>query len=41
MTDPDSWIAEPLGVAWVIGSGTQVVWHEEGFEQHLHDGTAA
>jgi len=28
-------VAEALGVAWVIGSGTQVVWNQEGFEQHL------
>ena len=29
-------VAETLGVAWVIGSGTQVVWNQEGFERHLH-----
>lgn len=29
-------VAEALGVAWVIGSGTQVVWNESGFEEHLH-----
>lgn len=29
-------VAEALGVAWVIGSGTQVVWNQAGFEQHLH-----
>jgi alkylhydroperoxidase AhpD family core domain/alkylhydroperoxidase AhpD family core domain len=34
-------VAEALGVAWVIGSGTQVVWNRDGFEQHLHaNGTA-
>ena len=33
-------VAEALGVAWVIGSGTQVVWHEDGFNEHLHDGSA-
>jgi len=35
-------VAEALGVAWVIGSGTEVVWNRDGFEQHLHaNGTAA
>jgi len=35
-------VAEALGVAWVIGSGTEVVWNRDGFEQHLHaDGAAA
>lgn len=29
-------VAESLGVDWVIGSGTQVVWNEDGFERHLH-----
>ncbi|MFB6099209.1 MAG: carboxymuconolactone decarboxylase family protein [Salinibacter sp.] len=29
-------VAEALGVAWVIGSGTQVVWNKDGFEEHLH-----
>jgi AhpD family alkylhydroperoxidase len=33
-------VAEALGVAWVIGSGTEVVWNKNGFEEHLHrDGT--
>jgi len=31
-------VAEALGAAWVIGSGTQVVWNQEGFEEHLHNG---
>jgi len=34
-------VAEALGVAWVIGAGTQVVWHKEGFEEHLHDSVPA
>ncbi len=35
-------VAEALGVAWVIGSGTEVVWNKEGFEQHFHaNGTTA
>jgi len=34
-------VAEALGVAWVIGSGTQVVWHKDGFEEHLHDSVPA
>lgn len=29
-------VAEALGVAWVIGSGTEVVWNQKGFQQHLH-----
>lgn len=28
-------IAEALSVLWVIGSGVQVVWNKEGFEEHL------
>jgi AhpD family alkylhydroperoxidase len=28
-------VAEALAVLWVIGSGTQVVWNKEGFEEHL------
>jgi len=32
--------ATKAGVAWVIGSGTQVVWHEDGFNEHLHDDPA-
>lgn len=35
-------VAEALGVAWVIGSGTEVVWNRDGFDKHLHtDGAAA
>lgn len=28
-------VAEALAVLWVIGSGVQVVWNKEGFEEHL------
>jgi AhpD family alkylhydroperoxidase len=28
-------IAETLSVLWVIGSGVQIVWNKEGFEEHL------
>lgn len=28
-------VAEALGVLWVIGSGVQVVWNKDGFEEHL------
>lgn len=28
-------IAEALSVLWVIGSGVQVVWNQENFEEHL------
>lgn len=28
-------VAETLAVLWVIGSGTQIVWNQEGFEEHL------
>ena len=28
-------IAEALSVLWVIGSGVQIVWNKEGFEEHL------
>lgn len=28
-------VAEALGVLWVIGGGTHVVWNKEGFEEHL------
>jgi AhpD family alkylhydroperoxidase len=29
-------VAEALSVLWLIGSGVQVVWNQEGFEEHLH-----
>lgn len=29
-------VAEALGVAWVVGSNTEVAWNREGFEKHLH-----
>lgn len=29
-------VAETLAVLWVIGSGTEVVWNRDGFEEHLH-----
>ncbi|MFB6280129.1 MAG: carboxymuconolactone decarboxylase family protein [Salinibacter sp.] len=29
-------VAEALSVLWVIGGGTDVVWNQEGFEEHLH-----
>lgn len=28
-------VAETLAVLWLIGSGVQVVWNQEGFEEHL------
>lgn len=28
-------VAETLAVLWVIGSGVQVVWNKDGFEEHL------
>lgn len=28
-------IAETLAVLWAIGSGVQVVWNKDGFEEHL------
>lgn len=28
-------VAEALAVLWVIGSGVQIVWNKEGFEEHL------
>jgi AhpD family alkylhydroperoxidase len=28
-------VAETLSVLWVIGSGVQVVWNKDGFEEHL------
>lgn len=28
-------VAETLAVLWVIGSGVQIVWNQEGFEEHL------
>lgn len=28
-------VAEALGVLWVIGGGTHVVWNKDGFEEHL------
>jgi AhpD family alkylhydroperoxidase len=28
-------VAEALSVLWLIGSGVQVVWNQEGFEEHL------
>jgi len=28
-------VAEALAVLWVIGAGVQIVWDEEGFEEHL------
>ena len=30
-------VAETLAVLWVIGSGVQVVWNQEGFEEHLRE----
>jgi AhpD family alkylhydroperoxidase len=30
-------VAETLAVLWVIGSGVQVVWNQEGFEAHLRE----
>lgn len=32
-------VAEALAVLWVIGSGVQVVWNQEGFEKHLRQHT--
>ncbi len=34
-------VAEALAVLWVIGGGTDVVWNEKGFEEHLHSEPAA
>lgn len=31
-------VAEALAVLWVIGAGVQIVWDEEGFEEHLGAG---
>jgi AhpD family alkylhydroperoxidase len=28
-------VAETLSVLWVIGSGVQIVWNKDGFEEHL------
>lgn len=28
-------VAEALAVLWLIGSGVQIVWNQEGFEEHL------
>lgn len=28
-------VAETLAVLWLIGSGVQIVWNQEGFEEHL------
>lgn len=28
-------VAETLSVLWLIGSGVQIVWNQEGFEEHL------
>lgn len=30
-------VAETLAVLWVIGSGVQVLWNQEGFEAHLRE----
>lgn len=30
-------VAETLSVLWLIGSGVQVVWNQEGFETHLRE----
>lgn len=30
-------VAETLAVLWVIGSGVQVVWNQQGFEAHLRE----
>jgi len=34
-------IAEALSVLWVIGSGVEVVWNKDGFEEHLGAGAEA
>lgn len=34
-------VAETLAVLWVIGSGAEVVWNQDGFEEHLHKRPAA
>lgn len=30
-------VAEALAVLWVIGSGVQIVWNRDGFEEHLRE----
>lgn len=34
-------VAETLSVLWVIGSGVQVVWNKDGFEEHLRSHAGA